>query len=122
MAYKKYQHVPLYLEWAPRDVFLTAAPERPAASAKPTTAATPATPAKGSKAAKAAEAAVAPAGVGEDEDEAGGSGGSAGASVSVFVKGLAFATVDEALRRHFDKAVSAAGGTLRSAKVRAGAG
>ena len=38
-------------------------------------------------------------------------------SATVFVKNLAFATGDEALRRHFDESVTAAGGVIRSAVV-----
>ena len=38
-------------------------------------------------------------------------------SATVYVKNLAFTTGDEALRRHFDHAVSAAGGVVRSAVV-----
>ncbi len=32
--YKKFLHVPLYLEWAPKDVFTTPAPAAPLARAK----------------------------------------------------------------------------------------
>ena len=38
-------------------------------------------------------------------------------SATVYVKNLAFATADAALRQHFDSAVSAAGGVIRSAVV-----
>lgn len=29
LAYKKFQHVPLYLEWAPKDIFSTPPPSQP---------------------------------------------------------------------------------------------
>lgn len=38
-------------------------------------------------------------------------------SATVFIKNLAFSTRDEAVRQHFDQAVSAAGGVIRSAVV-----
>ena len=38
-------------------------------------------------------------------------------SATVYVKNLAFATADSAMRKHFDQAVSAAGGVMRSAVV-----
>lgn len=41
----------------------------------------------------------------------------AGESATVYVKNLAFATSDAALAAHFDAAVSAAGGRIRSARV-----
>lgn len=60
--------------------------------------------------------AVAPAAV--DVAELRGDGGEEDVeSCSIFVKGLAWATTEAALTRHFDGAASAAGGSLKAAKV-----
>ena len=65
-----------------------------------------------------ADVAAAAAGIAQDrggdgvDDEA-----AAGESATVYVKNLAFATSDAALAAHFDAAVSAAGGRIRSARV-----
>ena len=116
LAYKRYQHVPLYLEWAPRGIFSAPPPPRPAAAAAAaaakgsTTAAAAAAPtaaAAGGKAGgKAAKPAAAEAelltGLAEAQaDEA--------ESSTIYVKNLAWATAEAALRAHFDAAVSAAG-------------
>jgi multiple RNA-binding domain-containing protein 1 len=120
LAYKKYQHVPLYLEWAPRDIWeapagLTAT----APSSKLPSQALSGSPGHAeeseqqqqlpqqSKAAAAAAAAAA------GEDEADGDAPVA----CIYVKNLNFNTSDAGLRKHFDKALSAAGGLVHSAKV-----
>ncbi len=108
LAYKKYQNVPLYLEWAPKDVFLEGAPAT-AKAAGPATASEPAA-ATATAAASPAAAVAATAAADEDADED-------GPVATLFVKNLSFATTDEALAKHFDKAVSAAGGRLHSACV-----
>ncbi|KAJ9530616.1 hypothetical protein QJQ45_014764, partial [Haematococcus lacustris] len=157
LAYKKLHHVPLYLEWAPRDIFTQSASTKsstaqPAPGTKaatqaaarapigakavqaeqglapPAQAAGTAAKATGKQATGAAAgqkgrqpaaavsaAAAADQGVpqgavadGEEEEEA---------VASIYVKNLAFSTTDQALRDHFDKAVSALGGRLRSARV-----
>jgi multiple RNA-binding domain-containing protein 1 len=99
LAYKRYQHVPLYLEWAPRSIFTT--PPMPRAAAKPA-----AQPAQTSAAAAAEKPGKAAGelltGLAEAEGEE-------AESSSIFVKNLAWATGDAALRKHFDAAVSAAG-------------
>lgn len=115
LAYKRYQHVPLYLEWAPKGIFSSPPPPRPtgtsaaAAAAQPSAVAAtaPAAPAKG-KAGKAKPGAAAPeaellTGLAEAQAEE-------AESSSIFVKNLAWATGEAALRTHFDAAVSAAGG------------
>ncbi|GLC70759.1 hypothetical protein PLESTF_001030300 [Pleodorina starrii] len=122
LAYKKYHHVPLYLEWAPADVFTAPAPPRnqddtqaggqqqqqqAARAAKP-----------GGKGAKAAAPDPAALAASADADADGAGGGGSGAVVgTIYVKNLSFATVDAGLRKHFDGAVSAAGGCLHSAVV-----
>jgi multiple RNA-binding domain-containing protein 1 len=125
LAYKKYQQVPLYLEWAPKDIWDTPAPAAAPATAKPAAAAAAdstaaagsaaADPAAGDAAAAskpAAAAAAAAAGDEGDEED-----GTAAPVACIYVKNLNFATGDAALRKHFDKAVSAAGGSIHSAKV-----
>jgi multiple RNA-binding domain-containing protein 1 len=117
LAYKKYQQVPLYLEWAPRDIWDTPAPAAAAAAAAASTAAATraaaAAPAEGQQAA----AGTAPAATEAAEEDAEDDGQDA-AVACIYVKNLNFATGDAALRKHFDKAVSAAGGSIHSAKVR----
>ncbi len=107
LAYKRYQHVPLYLEWAPKGIFSSPPPPRPA----------PGAAGAGKAAGKAAGAGKAAAGAGKE-------GGAAGElltglaeaqaddveSSSIFVKNLAWGTGEAALKAHFDAAVSAAGG------------
>lgn len=107
LAYKRYQHVPLYLEWAPKGVFSSPPPPRPAPGAAPTAAAAAAGKAAG--VGKAAGAGKEGAAAGElltglaeaqaDDVE----------SSSIFVKNLAWGTGEVALKAHFDAAVSAAG-------------
>jgi multiple RNA-binding domain-containing protein 1 len=128
LAYKKYQRVPLYLEWAPKDIWDTPPPAAAAAAVKPATAAAAASAAKASAAASAAAGGEAAAGKGEaaaaaaaavaaaaagDEEE-----GDQAPTVSIYVKNLNFGTTDASLKAHFDKAVSSCGGQIHSAKVR----
>ena len=78
-------------------------------------AAPPAAPDEGRGAAAAAAADIARdagGGAAAADDEA-----LAGESCTLYVKNLAFATADAALAAHFDAAVSAAGGRIRSARV-----
>ncbi|PRW58148.1 Multiple RNA-binding domain-containing 1 [Chlorella sorokiniana] len=132
LAYKRYQHVPLYLEWAPKAIFSSpppprSAPAAAAAASKPASgaaaaAAAPAAPAvaagKGAKASKAKAGSVAAAapeaelltGLAEAQAEE-------AESSSIFVKNLAWGTEEAALRSHFDAAVSAAGGAVRAVKI-----
>ncbi|KAG1656825.1 hypothetical protein FOA52_008459 [Chlamydomonas sp. UWO 241] len=128
IAYKKYQHVPLYLEWAPKDIFSTPPPDKPKASAASSKKAAAAL-------AKASAASKQPDAKAKEDPKAGGARGGAAAAAddggddgdgatvaSIYVKNLAWGTADAGLRKHFDRAVSAAGGTLRSAKVAKKAG
>ncbi|KAI8464255.1 MAG: hypothetical protein J3K34DRAFT_380531 [Monoraphidium minutum] len=113
LAYKKYRHVPLYLEWAPRDVWgrppPAAAPAAAAAAAKPAAAA--AAQEQGQQQGGAATAAAAAEEGGDDGDGGGGPTG------SIYVKNLNFTTTDAALAKHFDRAASAAGSRVVSARV-----
>lgn len=109
LAYKRYQHVPLYLEWAPLNTFTTMAaaalpalPDNDPAQAQPPTAAaaTPAPTAPASAVtaspATAAAATAAPAAAEQGEEEVVGEG-----SFTLFVKNLNFATTDEGLAAFF---------------------
>lgn len=79
LAYKKYQHVPLYLEWAPVKVFNKLAPQPSKADAT-----------------KGVKAAVAGAPDLPDDDE-----NAADARNTVWVKNLSFATKEPALEKLF---------------------
>ena len=115
LAYKRYQHVPLYLEWAPKGIFSTPPPPRPAPGTAAPAAAAPAAAAAAT--APAAAAAAAAAGKKAASKEAAMAAVAAAAEVqgdevessSIYVKNLAWASTDEALKAHFDAAVSASG-------------
>lgn len=112
MAYKRYQHVPIYLEWAPANIFRADAPKprqplalplrTPAPAAAPGNASAP-------EAAAAAAVAATAAVVFPDVEDT--------ESSTIYVKNLAFATGDAGLRKHFDNTISSAGGSMRSVKV-----
>jgi multiple RNA-binding domain-containing protein 1 len=107
LAYKRFHHVPLYLEWAPAGIF-----SKPPAPAKPAAAAPAAPAARAAKKEAAKKETAAAAGLGapaEDDDSV--------ESSSIFVKNLAWATEDAALGAHFAAAAAAAGGALRAATV-----
>lgn len=125
LAYKKYQQVPVYLEWAPADIWDTPppapAPATPNAAAGNTSSAATASgaergttlPPTSKQAVQQGGAAAAAAAADGDGD-----GDQVAPVVSIYVKNLNFATTDASLRAHFNKAVVAAGGQLHSAKVR----
>lgn len=117
LAYKKYQQVPLYLEWAPKDIWDSPPPAAAAAAAaKPKIAAAATAAGDSSPAAAAADKSSkdTPAAAAEGiEDE-----GQERSVGWIYVKNVNFSTSDAALKKHFDKAVSAAGGVIHSAKVR----
>eukprot|EP00887_Chlorella_sp_A99_P005214 scaffold1.g5214.t1 len=109
LAYKRFQHVPLYLEWAPKAIFAGPPPPkapRPAAAAGAKAAAGGKASARAAGAAAGLAAAAAPADADADLDTS-----------TIFVKNLAFATTEAALRAHFEGAVGAAGGAVRAATV-----
>jgi len=120
LAYKRYQHVPLYLEWAPAGLVADAALTKTtaAAGAAPVVKASAAKATKAGKAAplSAAEAAsvgvtaVAPDGEAEDAVLSG-----QAAQRTVYVKNLAWATDDAALKAHFTASLPAA--SVRSVSV-----
>jgi multiple RNA-binding domain-containing protein 1 len=130
LAYKRYQHVPLYLEWAPRGIF--------SGSGSGTTAVQK-TKKKGGGEKEIIDVDVAGTTTTnkkreeEDEEEEVVINPNADAALlpttdhreddggtdshTIFVKGLSFATEEATLTKHFEKAVKAAGGTLRSVKI-----
>eukprot|EP00963_Diacronema_lutheri_P014249 scaffold2858_cov659-Pavlova_lutheri.AAC.220 len=98
LAYKRFKDAPLYVEWAPEDVFSTPAPTQ---QQLPETAVQ--TPGGAAVAAAAARRAAEVAGL---DDET---------STTVFVKNLMFGTGDEKLKEHF--ATGKVGTSLRAARV-----
>ncbi|KAG2501693.1 hypothetical protein HYH03_000195 [Edaphochlamys debaryana] len=128
LAYKKYHHVPLYLEWAPADLFSTPPPARPQPAAAAAAAAAPDAQAKkaGGKGAKAAapDATSLPELAPHPEadphaaaDTAAAAATAPAAAGTIYVKNLAFATTDPQLKKHFAGAVAACKGQLHSAVV-----
>jgi len=109
LAYKRYKHVPMYVEWAPHGIFSDDAPRRsataggsaPRADAGPGARAGPGGPPGEEEDAEEGE---------EEED------GDEEAS-RLFVKGLSFQTSDAALRAHFLRAAQTAGGRVLAATV-----
>ena len=108
LAYKRYRHVPLYLEWAPEDVF--------GSSAK--------VDIRGAKALAAVEAASDIAKEAREKtkakvDAASDLGGKTAAddAVSIFVKGLDFGTTENKLRSHFLAAAQRISGKVISERI-----
>ena len=95
LAYKRYQHVPLYLEWAPLNTFASAAaaalPALPDAEQQPQQHA-PTAPTAAAVLAPAAPAAAAEEEAADDEG-----------SFTLFVKNLSFATTDDGLAAFFKR-------------------
>ncbi len=108
LAYKRYQHVPLYVEWAAADLL----PPPAAGAAGAATARARSAAAAKAAPVSAAEAAGASGAAGEGDD----GGGAAGEACTLYVKNLAFATDDAALRRHFE-AAPVLRGHVRAARV-----
>lgn len=104
LAYKRYQSVPIYIEWAPAGV-LSAPP--PAPKAAPKAAEKAPAPEKAAAARPEEVAAELAAAAGDDALD----------SATVYVKNLSFKSEDAGLRAHFEGAAAAAGGALRAAKV-----
>jgi multiple RNA-binding domain-containing protein 1 len=105
LAYKRYKHVPIYVEWAPEGVFISASrkdADAKSKSAKPTSA--PRADVGSSRDALSKLSKLED----EDEDED---------ATRLFVKGLSFQTCEAALRAHFLRAASAAGGRVLAANV-----
>ena len=102
LAYKRYKHVPIYVEWAPEGVFLSTSKDADAKSksAKPVAPRADVGSSRDALSSRKLED--------EDEDED---------ATRLFVKGLSFQTSEAALRAHFLRAASAAGGRVLAANV-----
>ena len=102
LAYKRFHHVPLYLEYAPEDVLDEVpreAKERKAASPLPQHQATP-TPQTGATAAAL-----------DEVDDA------ANMSTTLYIKNISFVTTRATLEERCTKAATAAGGFLKSVNM-----
>lgn len=84
MAYRKFQHVPLYLEWAPLDVFDSPPPTEARILGPSALSTEPASD-------TAAYNRAVPLDLGDE-------------SSTIFVKGLAWSSTEKSLRRHFERA------------------
>jgi len=118
LAYKRYQAVPIYLEWAPKGI-LNAKSSKKKKDKKndvaeqqeeKTAAATAAAAAVGKEITVRAEDVAAGLAAGATGDES-------IESTTIYVKNLSFKTEESTLSSHFIAAVEAAGGSLRAAKV-----
>lgn len=90
LAYKRYQHVPIYLEWAPANIFSADAPRlQPGIKAVPETAAT--TAASGSATTVDTVDSVSAAALPDIEDAE---------TSTIYVKNLAFATGSVSIKVH----------------------
>ena len=105
LAYKRFHHVPLYLEYAPKRVFTAAAMEPGPKQAAAGTAAMPAAPD-----AQAASAHGELQQHSEADDDA-------ADSATLYVKNVSFSTTQDALRTLFDQGAAACGGMLRAVRV-----
>ena len=115
LAYKKYQHVPLYIEWAPQGIFSTPPPSKEQQQQQQASRSKTAKAAvskdglqKGGEVSGSDAAAEGVQGMEGVQGAGSGGGGQEGEddeeSVStLYVKNLAFATTDAALKKHFDK-------------------
>ena len=122
LAYKRYQSVPIYLEWAPAGIFNAAKAAKQAAAAVAMVTATATTR-------NVAAAAEKKKGEGEKIQKAGAvvveakNGALAGQdddaieSTTVYVKNLAFKTEESGMNSHFTHAVKEANGGIRSVKI-----
>lgn len=107
LAYTRFQRVPLYLEWAPAQVFSRPAPGAAAAASSGTTDASAPTDGAGAGAGDAPAGASA---AGAGTSAAAGAGGGAGEAEgteedrkTVFVKNLAWETTEDALQELFSQ-------------------
>ena len=109
LAYKRYRHVPLYIEWAPDDIFGSSSQKVDIKGAKALAVADAASDlakeAREKTKAKV-DAANDLAGKTVDED-----------ATSIFVKGLDFGTVEKKLRAHFVAAAERVSGRVLSARI-----
>eukprot|EP00884_Botryococcus_braunii_P005166 jgi/Botrbrau1/14650/Bobra.0108s0011.1 len=110
LAYRRFEGVPLYLEWAPQGIFRKDAPTLALKGVKEAAGV-------GLMPSQPAEPALEDGGIASEAVIGGERDETDGESPTLYVKNLGFSTTDEALLRHFDAVVSAAGGQIRSARV-----
>ncbi|XP_047417344.1 probable RNA-binding protein 19 isoform X2 [Sciurus carolinensis] len=129
LAYSKFHHVPLYLEWAPVGVFSSTAPQRkepqeaPAKSAEknmvePEMVADGETPGGEKPAGEEAEAPTAKAEEEEEEEE---EEDESLPGCTLFIKNLNFSTTEETLREVFSKVGAVKSCSVSKKKSKAGA-
>ncbi|GMH38972.1 hypothetical protein BSKO_06870 [Bryopsis sp. KO-2023] len=107
LSYRKYHGVPIYLEWAPRGIFMVHADRvlEPLPAQKQ-----PEQP-------KEEDAAKEPVAIESVEEVLDSGDETSVASATVFVKNLSFTTTEAGLRSHFDNVVSEIGGKVNSTVV-----
>ena len=115
LAYKRYRHVPIYVEWAPEGIFTG---DQPVGTVNGAPARTPKIDGGGLGLQKMRErdAIVNAKAKNSDDDDDGDDAGDAEAT-RLFVKGLSFNTTDASLRAHFLRAAAAASGRVLAATV-----
>ena len=115
LAYKRYRHVPIYVEWAPEGIFTG---DQPVGTVNGAPARTPKIDGGGLGLQKMRErdAIVIAKAKNSDDDDDGDDAGDAEAT-RLFVKGLSFNTTDASLRAHFLRAAAAASGRVLAATV-----
>uniref|UniRef100_A0A8D2JJ38 Probable RNA-binding protein 19 n=1 Tax=Sciurus vulgaris TaxID=55149 RepID=A0A8D2JJ38_SCIVU len=119
LAYSKFHHVPLYLEWAPGGIFSGTAPQRkepheaPAKSAEKNV-----TPESEKPAGEGAEAPTAKAEEEEEEEE---EEDESLPGCTLFIKNLNFSTTEETLREVFSKVGAVRSCSVSKKKSKAGA-
>jgi len=115
LAYKRYRHVPIYVEWAPEGIFTG---DQPVGTVNGAPARTPKIDGGGLGLQKMRErdAIVNAKAKNSDDDDDDDTAGDAEAT-RLFVKGLSFNTTDASLRAHFLRAAAAASGRVLAATV-----
>ena len=114
LAYKRYRHVPIYVEWAPEGIFTG---DQPVGTVNGAPARTPKIDGGGLGLQKMRERdAIVNAKAKNSDDDDDDTAGDAEAT-RLFVKGLSFNTTDASLRAHFLRAAAAASGRVLAATV-----
>ena len=116
LAYKRYRHVPIYVEWAPEGIFTG---DQPVGTVNGAPARTPKIDGGGLGLQKMRErdAIVNAKAKNSDDDDDGDDAAGDAEATRLFVKGLSFNTTDASLRAHFLRAAAAASGRVLAATV-----
>ena len=116
LAYKRYRHVPIYVEWAPEGIFTG---DQPVGTVNGAPARTPKIDGGGLGLQKMRErdAIVNAKAKSSDDDDDGDDAAGDAEATRLFVKGLSFNTTDASLRAHFLRAAAAASGRVLAATV-----